>query len=276
MVFCSRATKKGIRLEGKEVNKHFSTMQTLYLLPDSLWEKVRTVIEPRARRRKVSLQVVFSGIVYLLSNGCKWRSLPPQYGNYKLIWYYLNRWAVYGVLDRALLQLGMELRTKQGRNKEPSLVVIDAQAVKTTAGTEAEVGYDANKKVKGRKRHIATDTQGNVVAAGVTSAFVHDKVGARLLKNDVEDRRKVRAAVADGAYAGTPPFDRSGTISWKIVQRLEKGKFVPLPIRWVVERTFAWLVNYRRLVRDYEKTVHMSRAMLLMCAINITLKKLMN
>lgn len=249
-------------------------MQTLYQLPDSLWEKVRTTIEPKPRRRKVSLQVIFSGIVYLLSNGCKWRSLPPQYGDYRLVWYYLNRWAVFGTLDKALHILGVQLRRQQSRTSEPSLVIVDAQAVKTTAGTGDEVGYDANKKVKGRKRHLATDTQGNVIAAGVTSAFVHDKTGARVLQDDVEDRMRVKTIVADRAYGGEPPFDRSGTIEWRIIERLEKGRFTPLPIRWIVERTFAWLINYRRLVRDYEKTVTMSRAMLVMTAIHITLKKL--
>jgi transposase len=249
-------------------------MQTLYQLPDSLWEKVRTIIEPKPRKRKQPLQVILSGIVYLLSNGCKWRSLPPVYGDYHLVWYYLNKWAAYGILDNALLELGMVLRRKQGRREEPSLVIVDAQAVKTTAGTGDEVGYDANKKVKGRKRHIATDTEGNIMAAGVTSAFVHDKTGARVLKDDVEDHPRVKAIVADGAYEGAPAFDRSGTINWQIVHRLVKGKFSPLPIRWIVERTFAWLVNYRRLVRDYEKTVLMSRAMLVMTAIHITLNKL--
>lgn len=202
-------------------------MQPLYLLPDSLWEKVSAIIEPQPRRRKVALQVIFSGIVYLLSNGCKWRSLPPQYGDYRLVWYYLNKWAVYGTLDKALHSLGIQLRRKQGRSKEPSLVIVDAQAVKTTAGTADEVGYDANKKVKGRKRHIATDTQGNIVAAGVSSAFVHDKTGARVLKDDVEDPPKVQKVVADAAYQGVPAFDRAGTIEWQISERLEKGKFTP-------------------------------------------------
>jgi transposase len=256
------------------VKQTFLKMQTLYQLPDSLWEEVRTTIEPKPRRRKVSLQSILSGIIYLLSNGCKWRSLPPQYGDYRLVWYYLNKWAVYGVLDQALHKLGPALRRKQGRIEEPSLVIVDAQATKTTAGSSDEVGYDANKKIKGRKRHLATDTQGNVMAAGVTSAFVHDKTGARVLRDDVEDHPLVKTIVADGAYQGVPAFDRKTTIQWQIVERLGKGKFAPLPIRWIVERTFAWLVNYRRLVRDYEKTVLMSRAMLVMTAIHITLKKL--
>ena len=133
-------------------------MQTLYRLPDFLWEKIRTIIEPKRRKRKAPLQAIVSGILYLLSNGCKWRDLPPEYGHYKLVWYYFNRWTVYGVLDKMLYTLGGEVRQTQGRDKEPSLVIIDAQASKTTAGTSDEVGYDANKKVKGRKRHIATDT----------------------------------------------------------------------------------------------------------------------
>lgn len=249
-------------------------MQTLYLLPDSLWEKVRTIIEPKPRKRKHSLQVILSGIIYLLSNGCKWRSLPPEYGDYRLVWYYLNKWAAYGILDKTLHHLGMVLRKKQGRTAEPSLVIVDAQAVKTTAGTGEQVGYDAYKKVKGRKRHIATDIKGNIMAAGVTSAFVHDKTGARVLKDNVEDHRRVKTIVADKAYQGESAFDRAGTIQWQIVERFEKGRFSPLPIRWIVERTFAWLVNYRRLVRDYEKTVIMSRAMLVMTAIHVTLNKL--
>lgn len=110
-----------------------------------------------------------------------------------------------------------------------------------TAGTGDEVGYDANKKIKGRKRHIAADTKGNIMAAGVRSAFVHDKTGASVLKEDVEDLRRVKRIVADSAYQGAPAFDRSGSIAWQIIERLEKGKFTPLPIRWIVERTFAWL-----------------------------------
>jgi putative transposase len=91
----------------------------------------------------------------------------------------------------------------------------------------------------------------------------------------VEDRPLIQVIVADGGYDGPPPFTADGRIRWLVVARKEKGKFSPLPKRWIVERTFSWLVNYRRLAKDYEKTVLMSRAMLLMSAIHITLKKLM-
>jgi len=250
-------------------------MQTLYMLSDSRWEEIRTIIEPRARKRKVRLQVVISGIIYLLTNGCKWDSLPPCYGHYKLVWYYYNKWMAYGVLEQLLYKLDVKVRTtKQHRKAMPSLLLIDSQSVKTTAGTSASTGYDAGKKVKGRKRHIATDTQGNVVAAGITAASVHDKPGSKTLQQDIEDLGSVKKIVADGAYKGVSPFTAHGHIEWEIVERKQSGCFKILPKRWIVERTLAWLNNFRRLSKDYEKSITMSNAMILMSAIVITLNKL--
>lgn len=252
-------------------------MQTLFMLSDSQFREVGAILEPKRRKRKVALQVVLSGIVYLLDNGCKWERLPPAYGNYKLVWYYFNKWMRFGVLEEALSILTRKLRTAQGRAAEPSLVIIDSQSVKTTAGTSDEVGYDAGKKIKGRKRHLATDTKGNVMATGVTAASVHDKTGARVLADELTDNHGIRKVVADGAYKGIPPFDAGGRIQWQVVEKKATGgRFKVLPVRWVVERTFAWLGNFRRLSKDYEKTVLMSKAMLLMAAIIITLRKLTN
>jgi putative transposase len=175
-------------------------MQSLYMLPDSQWEEIKAIIEPKQRKRKVNLQVIVSGIIYLLSNGCKWDSLPPCYArrsqtpweilrrHCKLVWYYYNKRMLYGTLELLLYKLDRKLRTtKQHRKGEPSLVIVDSQSVKTTAGTSEQTGYDGGKKVKGRKRHIAVDTQGNVVAAGVTAANVHDKPGALSLEEQIED-----------------------------------------------------------------------------------------
>lgn len=249
-------------------------MQTLFMLSDSQWDKVKIIIEPKGRRRKVCLRVIMSGIVYLLSNGCKWRSLPPQYGHYKLVWYYYHKWMRYGVLEQLLYVLSIRLRKAQGLKGEPSLLVVDSQSVKTPAFSGEQTGYDTYKRVKGRKRHLAVDTKGNVMAVGVTAASVHDRPGAQSLRQGVEDLSRVEKIIADGAYRGTPPFGGQ-RIQWEIVEKKATGgRFKVLPKRWVVERTFAWLSNFRRLCKDYEKTTLMSKAMILMAAIIITLKKL--
>ena len=251
-------------------------MQNLFMLSDSQWDKVKAIIEPKERSRKVSLRVIMSGIVYLLDNGCKWRGLPPQYGHYKLVWYYYHNWMRFGVLERLLYILSIGLRKAQGLNEEPTLLIIDSQSVKTPAGTSVQTGYDNYKRIKGRKRHLATDSKGNVMAVGVTAASVHDRPGAQTLQQDVEDLQRVRKIIADGAYKGAPPFDAGGKIQWEIIEKKATGgRFKVLPKRWVVERTLAWLQNFRRLSKDYEKTTLMSKAMILMAAIILTLRKLM-
>jgi putative transposase len=165
------------------------------------------------------------------------------------------------------------VRKHKGRTKEPSAAVIDTQSIKTPAGVSDDTGYDGGKRVKGRKRSIATDTQGNIIAAAVSTASVHDSKAVSVLKEQVEDYSKITTIFADGAFKGGAPFDRRGKIKWKAVSK-KAGPFKVLPKRWVEEESLAWLTNFRRLAKDYEKNIECSKAMILLAAITITLNKL--
>jgi putative transposase len=136
-----------------------------FMLSDSLWDEVKQDFETKKRKRKHSLQVTLSAVIYLLRTGCQWRMLPVQYGNWESIYYYYRKWIDYAVLESLLYKLGGKIRKQKGRVPEPSAAVIDTQSVKSAAGVSKETGYDGGKKVKGRKRSIATDTQGNIIAA---------------------------------------------------------------------------------------------------------------
>ena len=112
------------------------------------------------------------------------------------------------------------------------------------------------------------------MAAGVSAANGYDKPGSLTVQEQVEDLGRVKKSVADGAYQGIPPFTAHGRIEWEIIERKEANRFKVLPKRWIVERTLAWLSNFRRLSKDYEKSTLMSKAMILRSAIVITLSKL--
>jgi len=244
------------------------------MLSDSQWDEVKPYFETKTRKRKQSLQITLSAVVYLLRTGCQWRMLPEEvYGKWNLVYYYYRKWMTYAVLEDLLYRLVGKIRKKQGRIKEPTAAVIDTQSIKTPAGVSEQTGYDGGKKLKGRKRSIATDTQGNIIAAGVSAAGIHDSKAVCSLKEQVEDYDTITTIFADGAFKGDAPFNRKGKIKWKIVNK-KAGPFQVLPKRWVVERSIAWLANFSRLSKDYEKTVDCSKAMIMMAAITITLNKL--
>ena len=248
-------------------------MNIPFMLTDSQWDEVKQYFEQKQRKRKQSLRLIVSALLYLLKTGCQWRMLPYEYGKWQLVYYYYRKWIAFGVLEAVLYEVAQKVRLKAGRTPEPTAAVIDTQSVKNAAGVSEQVGYDGGKKIRGRKRSLATDTLGTPIAVGVSTAGRHDSKAVCSLKEQVEDYANIKAIFADGAFKGVPPFDAKRRIKWIIVNK-KAGPFKVLPKRWVVERTLSWLSNFRRLKVDYEKQVESAKAMLLLASIFIILNKL--
>ena len=199
---------------------------------------------------------LLDAIFYVTRTGCQWRNLPENFPPWGTVYHYFRTWNRSGLTEQIHTHLRESLRLEEGRRRNPSAAIIDSQSVKSTESC-SDRGYDAGKKVKGRKRHIAVDTMGLLLLVLVLPADVQDRDAARQLLGSLWSRRwfrGVRHIWADGGYAGAL-VDWIGSV-WRrtleIVRRSDRSGFHVLPRRWVVERTFAWMGRYRRLNRDYE------------------------
>ena len=231
------------------------------------------------------MRQVVNGILYIVVGGIQWRMLPKEYPNWKSVYHYFRQWQKDGTPCRAWGRLWQrihdtlraQLRRQQGRHKHPTAACLDSQSVKS-ASVPGERGYDAGKKVNGRKRHLLVDTLGLVLAVLVTPACVQDRDGAKkLLKRLGGFCKKLRLIWVDGSYRGQL-LDWVATrfrFRLKPVMRPEGSKgFVVLSRRWVVERTFAWFNHYRRLSKDYEVRTQSSEAMIHIAMIRLMARRL--
>lgn len=230
------------------------------------------------RPRKVELRFVWDAIQYIAASGCARSLLPKDFPPVSTVRYYFYAWRDGGLLAEINRILVAKAREMEGRNSMPSAGVIDSQSVKTTENTSLS-GYDAGKRIKGRKRHMMTDTCGHLIALTVHPAGIQDRDGAPgVFARLRREAPKLRHVFADGGYAGPKLRDALiGIGRWtiQIVKRSDTAEgFEVLPRRWVVERTFAWLGRCRRLAKDWEKTIESAEAWLLIAHIRCISRRL--
>jgi transposase len=238
--------------------------------------------KPGGRPREVEMRDILNAIFYILCEGCRWRALPGDFPKWQTVYTYFRDWRLNGTWVRIHDYLREWVRIDHERQPSPSEAIIDSQSVKNAAMVSKQVGFDAGKQIKGRKRFLTVDTLGLVLRVLVTAASVGEREGGKRVLKRVKPMEKAVSRLhtiwVDGGFDGNPFMMWVMDVCHWIVQvvlRPEQTKgFVLLKKRWVVERTFGWLMGCRRLVRDYELLPETSETFIYLAMIRIMIRRL--
>jgi putative transposase len=252
-------------------------------LTDAEWESLVPLVPPSkagGRPPKHSRREILNGIFYAVRSGGAWKLLPHDLPPWRTVYHYFWFWRRTGVWQQIHDRLREQVREAAGRNPNPSAAILDSQSIRSSEAGGVR-GYDAGKKIRGRKRHILVDILRLLLLVVVTAANRQDRNGAQLLLAPLAKQfRRLRVIWADGAYAGElEPWTRGlrkwGKVRLEIVRKPKGQKgFVVLPWRWRVERTFAWLCRNRRLRCDYERLPQTTEALIYVAMIRLMTRRL--
>jgi putative transposase len=267
-------------LEVKEDGAVAMSQQYPSDLTNEQWQVVQALLPARAAkgRNPLDRRWVLNAILYVVRTGCQWRQLPRDFPNWKSVYTVFWRWRRDEVWKRLHDALRERERRRVGKKAQPTAAIVDSQSIRTAEGGDQR-GYDAGKKVTGRKRHLAVDTLGLVLAVVVHGADWQDHDGVVFVFQRLQAAfQRVRVVFADSAYARNQlPAWVQATFGWAlqtVLRPLRAQGFVVLPKRWIVERTFAWIGRYRRHSKDYERNPETSEAMIHLAMINLMSRRL--
>jgi transposase len=250
-------------------------------LTDAQWDLLEPMLPERRKRGRppTDRRRIIDAVLYVVRAGVQWRLLPSDFPPCKTVFQVFRKWTLDHTWEALNARLRAHVRETEDKRSRPTAAILDSQSVKSDPHG-GEVGYDAAKQIKGRKRHVLVDTLGLLLGVLVTPASTPERDGAQaLLERVLGWFTWLRRLWVDGGYSGEAFAQWVRGIRPKleveVVKRSDTAKgFRVLPRRWVVERTLGWLMRQRRLVRDYETTETSAQAWIYIAMIRIQIRRL--